>query len=126
MRRVNEDHRATENASTALGSRESRTSTDRPSLAISTQLPWSALKLLLRQVDSDCRLGRLSMQHPSVRRVTLCAATRDEGVDLGRSQEGYAARSLPTFPARSVDDLDFFAYAGIRINLSVNDTDVVY
>jgi hypothetical protein len=42
------------------------------------------------------------------------------------AKEGHVARSLPTFPARSVDDLDFLAYAEIRTNLSVNDAVVVY
>jgi hypothetical protein len=37
-----------------------------------------------------------------------------------------AARSLSTFPARSVDDSDFLAYAGISSNLSLFDTNVVY
>jgi CRP-like cAMP-binding protein len=94
MRRKNADHRAAENASTMSGERESRTSTDRSSRAISTQLPWSALKLLLRQFGSDCRLGRLSIQRPSVRRSALrLAAVRDGGVDLGQQSAG------PTPPA---------------------------
>lgn len=83
------------------------------------------LNLLLRQAGVKCRLCRLGIQHPSVRRAALLLlAARDEGVDLWAAVNGVnAARSLPTFPDRSVDDLDFLAYEGIRFNLSLRDPD---
>jgi CRP-like cAMP-binding protein len=60
--RMNADHWPRENSSMAPdGLRESRTSSDCPSRAISTQLPEPPLALLLRQTGAERRLCRLGI-----------------------------------------------------------------
>jgi hypothetical protein len=100
MRRMSEDHWPGENSSTVPdGLRESRTSTDCSPSAISTHSPALPLNLLLRQTGVECRLCRLGIQNPSVRRAALLlAAARDEGVDLGRSQQGQRRPLLVDIP----------------------------
>lgn len=121
MRRKNAGHWPGENSSTAPdGLRESRTSTDCPWHAISTQFPWSALKLLLRQVGPDCWLGRADINHPSVRRAAyVVRRPGDEGGRSGQELTGQRRPLLSTFPDWSVDDPLLPAYGGARPNVSL-------
>jgi hypothetical protein len=99
MRRMKADHWAAANARAASGERESRTNISDPALAISTQVSEPLLNLLLRQTSVKCRLCRLGIQHPSVRRAALLlAAARDEGVDLGQESTGQRRPLLADIP----------------------------
>jgi hypothetical protein len=73
-----------------VGSRESRTKTEGPEAAISTQSAVLVLALLLRHFSADCRLCRAGIQHPSVRAGPTFLATRDEGVEPAGVNRAYA------------------------------------